>query len=200
MTFLLLSWTLVSRRALSASQWQPQCQSLLLSWVPVVCDSEWVTVALHIAFRISVKCLQPYLVVIWLVPQETAAVMVQLLCTPQLYTSLQCNFIRSHIHRGHVCLAVTANCTFGSMTDLFRQHRGGANTKIRVSTGSRPWRRNFSLCSYQDSNPRPCNHESITLPLNFLSLLSHFCSPKIFKRTLWKSRGVAENYAISAFC
>ena len=37
--------------------------SLLLSWAPVVRDSEWVTVALHTAFRISVKWLQPCLVV-----------------------------------------------------------------------------------------------------------------------------------------
>ena len=34
------------------------------------------------------------------------------------------------------------------------------DTKIRVSTESRPWKRKFSRCSCRDSNPRPFNHES----------------------------------------
>ena len=34
----------------------------------------------------------------------------------QPYTSLQCNFVQSHIRRAYVCLAVTATCTFGRMT------------------------------------------------------------------------------------
>ena len=37
---------------------------------------------------------------------------------------------------------------------------GGTDTKIRVSTESRPWRRKFSRHSCRDSNPWPFNHES----------------------------------------
>ena len=43
---------------------------------------------------------------------------------------------------------------------LLRQHGGGTDTEIRVSTESRPWRRKFSRRSSRDSNPRPFNHES----------------------------------------
>ena len=50
------------------------------------------------------KWLQRCLVVAWLVPRETAAVSVQVLCT-----SLQCHVIRSHIRRMHVRLAATCH-------------------------------------------------------------------------------------------
>ena len=33
------------------------------------------------------------------------------------------------------------------------------DTKIRVSTESRPWRRKFSCCSCRDLNLQPFNHE-----------------------------------------
>ena len=46
---------------------------------------------------------------------------------------------------------------------LLRQHGGGTDTEIRVSTESRPWRRKFSRRSCRDSNPRPFNHESDAL-------------------------------------
>ena len=54
---------------------------------------------------------------------------------------------------------------------LLQQHRGGTDTKIRVSTESWPWRRQFYHCSCRDSNPRPFDHKSGTLPL------SHHHSP-----------------------
>ena len=44
------------------------------------------------------------------------------------------------------------------------------NLEIRVSTESGPWRRKFSRCSCQDSNPGPFNHESDALTTE-LSLL-----------------------------
>ena len=50
--------------------------------------------------------LQRCLVATWLVPPETAAVSVQVLCTPNKQcTSLQCQFIQSHICSVHVYLA-----------------------------------------------------------------------------------------------
>ena len=50
--------------------------------------------------------LQHCLVATWLVPPETAAASVQVLCTPNKQcTSLQCLFIQSHICSVHVCLA-----------------------------------------------------------------------------------------------
>ena len=50
------------------------------------------------------KWLQRCLVVAWLVPRETAAVSVQVLCT-----SLHCDVIRSRIRRMHVRLAATCH-------------------------------------------------------------------------------------------
>ena len=48
------------------------------------------------------------------------------------------------------------------MTGIFYVcgNTGVADTEIRVSTESRPWRRKFSRRSSRDSNPRPFNHES----------------------------------------
>ena len=72
--------------------------------------SEWVQ--LYTArFEYPQKWLQRWLVVAWLVSRETAAVWAHVLCTcMQPCTSLQCQFIRSHIRRMHVCLAVACPC------------------------------------------------------------------------------------------
>ena len=76
-------------------------------------------------------------------------------CTSSHY--LQCHFIWSPIY------------TFSRMTRIFYvllwKQGGGMDTKIRVSTESWPCRRKLSHCSW-DLNPRPLNHESITLPLS----------------------------------
>jgi len=51
----------------------------------VVCDSKWVTVALHRAFWKSAKAVTPLqrcLALTWLVPRGTAAVSTHVLCTP----------------------------------------------------------------------------------------------------------------------
>ena len=57
----------------------------------------------------------------WLVPRETAAVSAQVLCTPcKPYTCTPVYsdwYVRSHIRKMHVCLAVT--CTFVTMTGIF---------------------------------------------------------------------------------
>ena len=62
------------------------------------------------------KCLQCCLLVTWLVPRETATVSAQVLCTSYnhapIYTLIQCHFIRSHIIRIHVWLAVTSHQQF----------------------------------------------------------------------------------------
>ena len=46
----------------------------------------------------------------WLVPQETAAVSVHVLCTP--YNCAPCYFMQSHIHKVYACLAVTCHLRF----------------------------------------------------------------------------------------
>ena len=89
----------------------------------------------------------------------------------QLSTSLErhSDSIWRHIHRVHVCLAAT--CTVDSiMTGIFyvllQYHRGGTDTKIKVSTESWPWKRKFSCYSCHDWNLQPLNHESSTLSLS----------------------------------
>ena len=99
----------------------------------------------------------------WLVPHETAAVSMQVLCTP--YNNAPCHFMHSHIRKVYACLAVTCHLHFWQNDrDLLRAtvvtRGGGTDTEIRVSTESRPWRRKFSRRSSRDSNPRPFNHES----------------------------------------
>ena len=58
--------------------------------------------------------LQLRLVVTWLVPCETAAILAHVMCTWYLKpcTSLQCHFMQSQIHRVHMCLAVTGHLHF----------------------------------------------------------------------------------------
>ena len=89
------------------------------------------------------------------------------LCTP--YNHAPCHFMQSHIRKVHTCLAVTCHLHFWQNDrDLLRATavtRCGTDTKIRVSTESWPWRRNFSRRSCRDSNlnPQPFNHESCAL-------------------------------------
>ena len=58
-----------------------------------------------------------YLVITWLVPHETAAILVHVLCTPHSVDTIhssQCHIIQSHKCRVQVCLAVTpATCSTG---------------------------------------------------------------------------------------
>ena len=48
-------------------------------------------------------------VLAWLVPHETAAILVQVLCTPYNHTPY--HFMQSHICKVYVCLAVTCRMT-----------------------------------------------------------------------------------------
>ena len=99
----------------------------------VVFNSEWVIAALHSVFWLSPKWLKHCLVVTWLVPRETAAVSAHVLCT-----TAQIHFIRSHIRRVHVCLAVSCHLPFWQNgRDLLRfiaVTRGRNGYEIRVST------------------------------------------------------------------
>ena len=79
----------------------------------VVCDSEIVTVAVHRALRISTAAFQRCLAVARLVPRGTAAVTAHVLCTPYNHAPVYSVNIRSHMHKIHVCLAVTCHLHFG---------------------------------------------------------------------------------------
>ena len=46
----------------------------------------------------------------WLVPHETVAISVQVLCTP--YNQAPCHFMQSHILKVYACLAVTCHLQF----------------------------------------------------------------------------------------
>ena len=105
-----------------------------------------------------------YLALAWLVPHETAAVSAQFLCVHHT-TNAPCHFMQSHIRMVYACLAVTCHFHFWQNDrDLLRAtvvtRGGGTDVEIRVSTESRPWRRQFSGRSCRDSNPRPFNRES----------------------------------------
>ena len=81
-----------------------------------------------------------------------------------------------YVYRVHLCLAVTYHLYFWQNDlDLLR-----ATAVTRAWNGYRnetqhrnlTLEKNFSRCSYRDSNPRPLHHESITLPQ------SYSCSPQ----------------------
>ena len=83
------------------------------------------------------KWLQCCLLVTWLVPRETATVSAQVLYTSynhaQIYTLIQCHFIRSHIIRMHAWLAVTCHQHFWQKDrDLLRATGGRTITKGKV--------------------------------------------------------------------
>ena len=82
----------------------------LIFWADPLCSrrmqlNEWLQ--LYTAHsRYPPEQLQRCLVATWLVPPETAAALVQVLCTPnKRCTSLQCHFIQRHICSVHACLA-----------------------------------------------------------------------------------------------
>ena len=87
-----------------------------------------------------------------LVPHETVAVLAQVLCSP--YNHAPCHFMQSHMHKVYECLAVTCHLHFWQNDqDLLHATAvtwGWKDTKMRVSTESRPWRRKFSHRSWRD--------------------------------------------------
>ena len=96
--------------------------------------------------------------------------------TIQLCTTLRCHFIRSNIRRLHVYIVVTYLLhLWQNDRDMFhvllRRYGSGTDTEIRVSTDSWPWRTKIFRRFCWDSNPRPLDHESGALPLNYPSCL-----------------------------
>ena len=95
------------------------------------------------------------------------------LCTP--YNHAPCHFMQSHIHKVHVCLAVTCHLHFwqndGGLLRATAVTQGWNRYQIRVGTKSWPWRRKFSHCSCRDLNPRPFNHKSSALTTELSPLL-----------------------------
>ena len=93
-------------------------------------------------------------------PHETAAISVQVLCTPHNHAPVysdQCHFIRNCIHRMHVCLAVTCHLHF-------RQNNQDVLHAVVVTEG---WN------GYQNKSP----HRKLALlglePETFQSQLHH---------------------------
>ena len=134
--------------------------ALLSRLTAPVCGSMWVTSFWKRVF-LSIHRSGVLTVLTWLVPNETAAVSAQVLCTP--YNHAPCHFMQSHIHKVYECLAVT--CPL----HIWQNDRGllhatavtwGWNRYRNKSTESRPWRRKLSHRSCRDSNPRPFNHKS----------------------------------------
>ena len=112
-------------------------------------------------------------------------------------TCLPCHFIRNHIRRMHVRLAVTCHLRFWQNDrDLLLAtvvtYFGRTDTKIRVSTEIWPWVRTVFPCVCRDSNPRPFAHETGALPLNH----SRFLPTRSFNTYL--SKGESLSVCLSA--
>ena len=85
--------------------------------------------------------------------------------TIQLCTTLRCHFIRSNVY-----LVVTYHLhLWQNDRDMF--YGSGTDTEIRVSTDSWHRRTKISRRFCWDLNPRPLDHESGALPLNYPSCL-----------------------------
>ena len=85
--------------------------SALLSRLTVLaCGSTGVTSFIArfvvVCFLISTEVVY-FTALAWLVPHETAAISVQVLCTP--YNNAPGHFMQSHIHKVYECLAVTCH-------------------------------------------------------------------------------------------
>ena len=83
--------------------------TLLSRLTALACASTWVTrFIVHFLFNSHQSGVLTALA--WLVPQETAAVSAQVLCTP--YNRAPCHFKQSHIRKVYACLAVTCHLHF----------------------------------------------------------------------------------------
>ena len=134
------------------SQWAQSAATLLFSaseqthFTLVVCNSEWVTVALHCVSEYPPKWF-PALFGCYMagITWNCCHLSATSVYTIQPCTSLQCHFIQSHIHKMQVCLAVTCHCTFYRMIRICyvlpQQHGVGMDTEIRVSTEIWSWKK-----------------------------------------------------------
>ena len=85
--------------------------TLLSRLTALVCGSTWVTSFIARFFKISTEVVYLQVTALaWLVPHETAAVSVQVLCTP--YNHAPCHFMQSHIRKVYACLTVTCHLHF----------------------------------------------------------------------------------------
>ena len=116
----------------------------------------------------------------WLVPHETAAISVQVLCTP--YNHAPCRFMQNHIHKVYACLAVTCHQHFWQngrdllcATAVTRGWNGYQNkSQHRKSTLEKkilpPLLQGFDPTTFQSQVQRS-NHWAIPMPLLLLLLL-----------------------------
>ena len=104
-------------------------------------------------------------VMAWQVPHETAAISVQVLCTP--YNHAPCHFMQSHIHKVYVCLDVTATC-ISALNDRDLLHA------TAVTWGWNGYR-NKSW------------HRKLTLEKKILLLLLQGLEPATFQSQVWCS-------------
>ena len=89
--------------------------ALLSRLTALACGSTWVTSFIarflfFFFFFLNIHRSGVLTALAWLVPHETAAVAVQVLCTP--YNHAPCHFMQSHIRKVYACLAVTCHLHF----------------------------------------------------------------------------------------
>ena len=96
----MIDWLMIAYIALFSA--------LLSRLTALVCASAWVLD--FIARFLNIHRNGVLTALAWLVPHETAAVSVQVLCTP--YNYAPCHFMQSHIRKVYACLAVTCHLHF----------------------------------------------------------------------------------------
>ena len=122
------------------------CSAILRSWADSLHSNvilhEWL--AFYSAF-LNIHRRGVLTMLTWLVPHETAAILVQVLCTP--YNHAPCHFMQSHIHKVYACLVVACQLHFWQNDqDLLcpTAVTWGWNGYRNKSTESWPWRKNSS--------------------------------------------------------
>ena len=87
--------------------------ALLSRLTALACSSSWATsfiACFLLLFLLNIHRSGVLTALAWLVPHETAAVSVQVLCTP--YNHAPCHFMQGHICKVYACLAVTCHLHF----------------------------------------------------------------------------------------
>ena len=145
--------------------------ALLSRLTELPCGSTWVTS--FTARFLNIHWSGVLTALAWLVRHETAAVSVQVLCTP--YNHAPCHFMQSHIRKVHACLAVTCHLHFWRdgrdllrATAVTRGWNGYRNkSQQRKSTLEKkilpPLQQGFEPVTFQ-SRVRRCNHWAIPAP------------------------------------